>query len=131
MGDKALARAHQIGVNLAKAAEDIPNAAWQGPEGVCPHCHMNNFYIEPGITHAICGLCGMEGELAVEDGKIVIHYPEVQYELVHDAMSGKLKHGQDIQYNEARLAALQKDSEEFKKRKRKYMEFIQPVYPER
>ena len=58
MDDDALARAHQVGINLANAAKDIPNATWQGPAGVCPHCHTNNFYIEPGTTHAICGLCG-------------------------------------------------------------------------
>ena len=38
MDDKALARAHQIGVNIANAAKDIPNATWQGEEGVCPVC---------------------------------------------------------------------------------------------
>ncbi len=129
MDDEALARAHQIGVNLAKAAEDIEHATWQGPEGVCPHCHTNNFYIEPGTTHAICGLCGMEGELIVADGKVSINYPQEQYALAHDSMSGKLKHGQDIQYNEGRLADLQKNSEEFKARKKKYMDFIQPTYP--
>ncbi len=127
MDDEALARAHQTGVNLAKAAEDIEHAAWQGPEGVCPHCHTNNFYIEPGTTHAICGLCGMEGELEVADGKI--NCPEEQYALAHGSMSGKLKHGQDIQYNEGRLADLQKNSEKFKARKKKYMDFIQSIYP--
>ena len=131
MDDAALARAHQIGVNLANAAKDIENATWQGEEGICPHCHCNNFYVEPGTTHAICGLCGMEGELEVQDGKIVIVYPEEQYALAHDTMSGKMKHGKDIQENEGRLADLQKNSEEFKARKKKYMEFIKPTVPER
>lgn len=131
MNDEALARAHQIGVNLANAAKDINNASWQGEEGVCPHCHCNNFYIEAGTTHAICGLCGMEGELEVADGKIRIIYPEEQYELAHDTMSGKMKHGKDIQENEGRLADLQKNSDEFKARKKKYMDFIQPTVPEK
>lgn len=131
MDDEALARAHQIGINLANAAKDIANATWQGKEGICPHCHCNNFYIEPGTTHAICGLCGMEGELEVVDGKLVINYPEEQYKLAHDTMSGKMKHGKDIQENEARLADLQKNSEEFKARKKKYMDFIKPTVPVR
>lgn len=131
MDDEALARAHQIGVNLANAAKNIENAVWQGEEGVCPHCHCNNFYIEPGTTHAICGLCGMEGELEVNNGKIVIVYPEEQYALAHDVMSGKMKHGKDIQENEGRLAELQKNSDEFKARKKKYMEFIKPTVPEK
>ena len=131
MDDDALARAHQVGVNLANAAKDIPNATWQGPAGVCPHCHTNNFYIEPGTTHAICGLCGMEGELAVRDGAIVIDYPEEQYAMAHDTMSGKMAHGKDIQENEGRLADLQKNSEEFKARKAKYRDFIKPTVPEK
>lgn len=130
MDDDALARAHQIGINLANAARDITSAAWMGPKGVCPHCHCNNFYIEPGTTHAICGLCGMEGELEVKDGKISIAYTDEQYALAHDTMSGKMKHGKDIQENEGRLADLQKNSEEFKLRKRKYTEFIKPTVPE-
>ena len=92
---------------------------------------MNNFYIEPGTTHAICCLCGMEGELEVHDGKLTINYPEEQYALAHDTLSGKLKHGQDIQYNEGRLAELQKNSPEFKERKEKYAKFIQPSVPDR
>lgn len=131
MDDAAIERAHQIGVNLANAAKDIPNAEWKGEEGVCPHCHCNNFYVEPGTTHAICGLCGMEGELEVVDGKLKINYPAEQYELAHDTMSGKMKHGKDIQENEGRLAELQKNSEEFKARKKKYMDFIKPTVPVR
>ena len=88
MDDAALARAHQIGINLANAAKDIEHATWQGPEGVCPHCHTNNFYINPGTTHAICGLCGMEGELEVVDGAIRIVYAEEEYAKAHDTMSG-------------------------------------------
>lgn len=129
MDDNALARAHQIGINLANAAKDPISAEWQGAKGVCPHCHTNNFYIEPGTTHAICGLCGMEGELEITDGKISINYPKEQYALAHDTMSGKMKHGKDIQENEGRLAELQKNSDEFKARKKKYMEFITPSVP--
>lgn len=61
--------------------------------------------------------------------RIVIHYPEEQYALAHDTMSGKMKHGQDIREYEGRLADLQKNSEEFKARKAKYKEFIQSLVP--
>ena len=130
MDDKALARAHEIGKHLAEAAADIPNAKWLGEEGVCPHCHCNNFYITPGTTHAICGLCGMEGELEQKDGAIRIVYKPEEYEKAHDTMSGKMLHGKDIQENEGRLADLQKNSEEFKARKKKYMDFIKPSVPQ-
>ena len=35
--DFKVARAHQIGVNLAEAAKDIEHATWKGEDGVCPH----------------------------------------------------------------------------------------------
>ncbi|MCR4781667.1 MAG: flavodoxin family protein [Lachnospiraceae bacterium] len=131
MDDDALAKAHQIGINIVEAAKDVEHATYQGAEGVCPHCHLNNFYIYPGTTHAKCNLCGLEGEFTIEDGKMKINYPEEELPLAHDTMSGKMKHGDDIQYNEGRLAELQKNSEEFKARKKKYMDFIKPTVPAR
>ena len=136
MDDAALERAHEIGVNLAKAAEDIPNAKWQGPEGVCTHCHNNVFYIEPGRNHVICPVCGLEGWITIdknEDGgdKISVHFPEEILPLAHDTLSGKLKHGKDIQENEGRLADLQKNSPEFKARKQKYMSMFPALTPEK
>ena len=129
MDDAAFERAAVIGKNLAAAAADIEHATWQGPEGVCPHCHMNNFYIDPGTTHATCTVCGLEGELKIEDGKISIFYPPEILPLAHDTLTGKMKHGKDIQENEGRLADLQKNSDEFKRRKKMYTEMYTSVYP--
>ena len=67
--------------------------------------------------------------MKVEDGKIVIHYPEEILPLAHDTMTGKMKHGKDIQENEGRLADLQKNSDEFKARKKKYAEMYTAIYP--
>ena len=61
LDDKVVARAHQIGVNLARAAKDPEHATYQGAEGVCPHCHANDFYLVPGTDKAICSVCGHRG----------------------------------------------------------------------
>lgn len=123
MDDERLAQVHKIGTNLANAAKDIDNAQYQGEEGVCPHCHNKLFYIEPNTTKAICCLCGIVGEIAIEDGKAKFVFPEEQYGHAHDTISGKFIHGDDIQKMEGRFAQV-RQTEEFKTRKKKYTDFI-------
>lgn len=125
--DERVARAHQIGRNIAEAAKNIEHAQYQGDAGVCPHCHSRNFHLQDG--KAICCLCGLEGKIEVVDGKYQFIFPEDTLPHAHDTISGKFIHGDDIQNNEkssrAKLA-----SDEMKARKKKYMEFIQPTKPQ-
>ena len=129
LNDESIARAHQIGVNLANAAADIENATYQGKEGVCPHCHNNNFHLDVTSSHAICCACGIEGDIKVVDGKVVFDFPKEQLEHAHDTMSGKFIHAGDIQQNEGRQAGL-RDTDEYKARTKKYMDFISSSKPE-
>ena len=128
MNDESIARAHEIGQNLAVAAGDMENASWQGEEGVCPHCHNRNFYLDAKSTHAICCACGMEGEIKIVDGKTVFDFPEEQLQHAHDTMSGKFIHADDIKRNEGRQADL-RTTDEYKARKQKYMDFIKSSVP--
>lgn len=134
MDDAAIAQCHQVGLNLAKAAQDNLDGkemAYQGEEGVCPHCHCKEFYIDPENDYAVtCDLCGMVGKLTVnESGKITFVFPEEQLKHAHDTLSGKFFHAGDIKENEGRLAEMQKNNEEFKARKKKYAAFIQGTKP--
>jgi multimeric flavodoxin WrbA len=130
MEDEKLAKAHQIGKNIAEAAADMEHAEYKGSKGVCPHCHSKEFYLSEDSTKAICCQCGIEGEMQIEDGKLVFVFPESQLEHAHDTLSGKLIHGDDIQRNEGKLTESQK-SAEFKGRKEVYKNFIQSSVPER
>lgn len=123
LDDKRLADVHQIGINLANAAGDIENASYQGEEGVCPHCHNKLFYLDHESTKAICGLCGMVGELAVEDGKTRFIFPEEQLAHAHNTLPGKFLHGEDIGRMEGAFA-MARQTEEFKTRKKRYEDFI-------
>lgn len=123
LDDKRLADVHQIGINLANAAGDIENASYQGEEGVCPHCHNKLFYLDHESTKAICGLCGMVGELAVEDGKTRFIFPEEQLAHAHNTLPGKFLHGEDIGRMEGAFA-MARQTEEFKARKKRYEDFI-------
>lgn len=139
MNDEAIARAHQIGKNLAEAAKKIEDGSfvaphgiigddYKGPAGVCPHCRSNNFYLqEDGI--AVCCTCGTEGTIENVDGKYVFKFDEEKWlPHAHDSISGKFIHGDDIQNNEGKARASMQ-TEEAKARKKKYAEFIQSSTP--
>lgn len=128
MDEKKVARAHIIGKNIAAAAENIEAAQYMGEEGVCPHCHSNNFFLDKNSQKAICCLCGIEGEMKIDNGKVKFEFPEEQIEHAHDTLSGKFIHGDDIRQNEGKLAETQK-SEEYKARIQAYKEFITATVP--
>jgi hypothetical protein len=141
MNDEAIARAHQIGANLAQAAKKIAdgtfvpaagifNEDYQGPAGVCPYCHSNNFFLrEDGV--AVCCLCGTEGVMKNVDGKYVFEFDaDTWLPHAHDSISGKFIHGDDIQRNEGKARASMA-TDEAKARKAKYKDFIQSSKPER
>lgn len=140
MNDEAIAKAHQIGLNLAEAAKKIAdgtfvpghgiiNEDYHGPEGVCPYCHSNNFYLQEDGT-AVCCLCGTEGVMKNVDGKYVFEFDAEKWiPHAHDSVSGKFIHGDDIQKNEKK-ARTSLQTEEAKARKQKYAQFIQASKPE-
>jgi multimeric flavodoxin WrbA len=127
LDDSAVAKCHQVGVNIAKAAADIENAKYLGDPGVCSNCHSRNFYFHKDGT-AECEVCGMIGDIVkIENGFTFKVAPE-QYERAHNMIPGKMKHMDDIYHNETRLAE-QKKTPEFKARVLKYREFIKPSRP--
>lgn len=128
MNDEAIERVKQIGRNLAEAAGDIAAAQYKGEPGVCPHCQCSNFWLVPGTTKAVCELCGLEGEIRIEDGAYrFVFKPEDEHK-AHDTISGKFLHVDDIRENEGRLMNLYSDPE-YKRRVAYYKDFIQPTPP--
>lgn len=130
MEDEKVAIAHQIGKNIVEAAKDFEKAQYQGEAGVCPHCHSRNFYLDSESTHAICCLCGIEGDVVIKDGKVAFEFPESQIQHAHDTLSGKFIHGDDIKENEGKLMETKK-TDEYKARVQKYKDFIQSSVPQK
>ena len=132
MNDEAIAKAHQMGADLAAAAQKVVdgtfvpgpgiiNEDYKGPAGVCPYCHSNNFYLQEDGT-AVCCLCGTEGVMKNVDGKYVFEYDAEKWAPhAHDSISGKFIHGDDIQRNEAASREMMQ-SDEAKARKAKRLE---------
>lgn len=125
--DERVAQAHQVGVNIAQAAQDFDKAAYQGEPGVCPHCHSRNFYLADG--EAICCLCGAHGEVKNVDGSYTFTFPESQMEHLHDTLPGKFHHGSDIKENTGKKFESMK-TEKYQARQAAYKAFIQPMKPE-
>lgn len=128
--DQKIAKAHEIGVNIAKAAADIERAEYQGDEGICPHCHCRNFYITSENTKAICCLCGIEGTIAIVDNQVKFQFPQEQLGHAHDTIEGKFIHANDIRQNTAKAMENMK-TDAFKKRMAEYKEFITASLPEK
>ncbi len=139
MNDEALERARTVGRDTAAAAAKIADGSFTAPDGVygtdykgapgiCPHCHSRNFYLrEDGV--AICCLCGIEGNIAVEGGRYRFVFDEkTQLPHAHDTISGKFIHGDDIQKNEGEVAQSKK-TDEYRARVKKYREFLAPSLP--
>lgn len=123
-----IAKAHEVGVNLAKAAKDIEHAEYKGDKGICPHCHSRNFFLTSENTKAICHVCGIEGNVVIVDNKITFEFDKEQLKHAHDSMEGQLIHANDIKVNSEKAIEKMK-TEEFKKRMAEYREFITASMP--
>ncbi|MBM3118947.1 MAG: flavodoxin family protein [Chloroflexi bacterium] len=74
---RALDRAHKIGITLAQAIK-TGDVTYRGEPGICPICHDRNIHILKDNQTVECGLCGIRGKLSIESGKIKVHFPEEQ-----------------------------------------------------
>ena len=128
--DERVSVVHQIGASIANAAKDIEKASYLGEEGVCPHCHSRNFYLDSKSTHAICELCGIEGHIKIVDGKVKFEFPEEQLGHAHDTLPGKFIHVEDIGKTITTLMAMKK-TDKYKERLENYKNFITATTPKK
>jgi multimeric flavodoxin WrbA len=127
LDDAAVAKCHQLGVNIAKAAADVEKATYMGDPGICPNCHSRNFYFAPDNA-AICEVCGIEGKIRFTDGKTEFVFSNEMMEHAHNLIPGKMKHMDDIYHFETKLME-QKKLPQYKERINKYKEFISTTKP--
>ena len=71
--DKALARARQMGREVAKAAK-TGEASYRGEPGICPICQDRVLRILRDDETVECGVCGIRGKITVEGGKIRVRF---------------------------------------------------------
>ena len=71
--DKALAKARKMGREVAKAVK-TGDTSYRGEPGVCPICQDRVLRILRDDETVECGVCGIRGRIAVEGGKIKVHF---------------------------------------------------------
>ncbi len=71
--DKALARARKMGKEVAKAVK-TGDVSYRGEPGICPICQDRVLRIMRDNETVECGVCGIRGKIAVEGGKIKVHF---------------------------------------------------------
>lgn len=128
MDDDKVKQCHAVGQNIVRAAKDIEHAKFMGDQGICPHCHSRNFYLNDDATKAICEVCGIEGKIEIQNGKVAFSFTEEACTHAHDTLSGKMMHAQDIGHYEGILAE-QKKTDDYKERMEKYKNFISATVP--
>jgi hypothetical protein len=128
MEGERVARIREAGRAIAKAVMDPKSYKYLGDPGICANCHSRLMYLTDDAKSMECSVCGIKGELLIEDGKVRFSYPPEQLEHAHNTLSGKIKHVEDIGKHEGAFAAA-KQTDEYKKRAEVYKSFIQPSKP--
>jgi hypothetical protein len=76
---KALARARQLGRNVATAM-DMPaeEAPYLGEKSgvACPVCQSNILHVHEDLPYVACPVCAVRGEIVVDNGKMQVKWNE-------------------------------------------------------
>jgi hypothetical protein len=92
---KALARARQLGRNVAKAmdvpAEDAPYVGEKS--GVaCPVCKSNILHVHEDLPYVACPVCDVRGEIIVDNGRMQVKWNENDAKVPRFSMEGVRHH---------------------------------------
>ena len=81
---------------LAADSED-ERKKWRGTEeGACPVCHQSMFRVHQGCDKVECAICGIDGKVALVDGKIVYSFSREEQDRSRMKYAGKLEHRNEI-----------------------------------
>lgn len=97
--DEKLRRAHQSGKHVVETLKKpIEEAEYIGEKGVCPMCHSKLFEIRNAENGhlAVCSICGVKGNLTVNDSSVRFEIPESERSFSHVTLSGKFKHAEEL-----------------------------------
>lgn len=113
-------RMKKLGQNIVEALNaetEEERVRYRGDEeGVCPVCHEDILTVSHNGNKVECPICGIEGELTVQDGKIKVVFSEEQQKRSRLYDAGKWEHSNEIRDG----AMAQKKVEGLKELKKKY-----------
>lgn len=118
-----LERINRLGRNVASAvgSPDKYSVQWKGDRpGICPACHNNLLSIDEGIKVS-CPVCGMRGELSIENGEICAKFSDSEFEHSRMRYGGVKEHMLELLTIEDRIPQATKSKiPELKKRLERY-----------
>ena len=100
LDEKLMEDMHEMGRRTVLGLEDdsveffVPG---NKPAPVCPVCHQRLITILPGTTKVECPVCGIEGELSIENGAIKVEFSEAQQNRARGTFAGLREHTVEIQ----------------------------------
>lgn len=100
LSDKLISDMHEMGKRTVEGYNDdsVPFFEPEGkPAGVCPVCHQRLITILPGTTKVECPVCGIEGDLSIEDGAVKVTFSKEQQERARGTFKGLREHTTEIQ----------------------------------
>jgi len=93
LNEKVMERARKLGQHVAQAmGKSTEQIEWMGDEpGTCPLCHSNVMLL--GKTTTVeCAICGIKGELRLENGKVTVDFPKEAQAIGRLTLEGKKRH---------------------------------------
>ena len=93
LDEAAMSRAHQLGRHVGEVmGKPASEMKWKGDEmGTCPVCHQNEITIKKK-NPVQCPICGIYGEIKIEDGEIIVTFSEEEQKRSRLTMIGKQEH---------------------------------------
>ncbi len=91
---------HEMGKRTVEGYRDDTVEFFQPankPAGVCPVCHQRMITILPGTTKVECPVCGIEGQLSIENDEIKVAFSKEQQERARGTFAGLREHTREIQ----------------------------------
>lgn len=97
---KLIDNMHEMGKRTVEGYHDDAVEFFQPqgkPKGVCPVCHQNLITVVPGSVKVECPVCGIEGELRIENGGIEVEFSKEQQQRARGTFAGLREHTTEIQ----------------------------------
>ncbi len=100
MNEEALQRARKLGRNVAESmGKSEDELRFMGDEpGICPVCH-SNLILVGRKNPVMCPICGIQGELSINNNEIEVTYSEEELSKSRLTMEGRKEHYFEIRDN--------------------------------
>ncbi len=96
----------KLGTNITQALSaktEKERIQWRGDEeGNCPVCHLNMLTVDVNSTKVECPVCGIEGEVVIENNQLKTVFSQEQQKRSRLFMEGKREHSTEIKTCAAR-----------------------------